>query len=147
MMRSLPGKTVDIYGTALNKKISDKDLGIGQAKISELRVDLKRPRVGVVCVRGIPSWSLFIGQVGSLLWILSTNPAIYTTSKSVSIMKLDVNALGEKLRYTPVDILLFDYIWSVLDAVLKLDVRNNLRCVLWCLEPRKRSVLKLTSND
>ena len=56
MRRSLPVKTVDICGTTLKKKISDKDLGIGQAKISELRVDLKRPRVvGVVCVRGIPS--------------------------------------------------------------------------------------------
>ena len=68
------------------------------------------------------------------------------TSKSVSIMNLDVNALGENLRCTPIDILLFDYIWSDLDAVLKLDVWNKLRCVLWCLEPRKRSLLKLTSN-
>ena len=134
----MPVKNVDILSITLKKKIYDEKLGVGQAKISELRVDLKKPRVGVVCVRGIPSWSLFVGQEGSLSWILSTNLAMYMTSKNVSVMNLDVNALGEKLRCTPVDILLFDYIWSDLDAVLKLDVGKNLRCIIWCLEPRKK---------
>ena len=69
------------------------------------------------------------------------------TNKSVSILELDVNALGEKLTCAPADILLFDYIWSDLDAVLKLDVWNNFRRDLWCLDPRKISLIKLTSND
>ena len=61
MRRSFSVKNVDICGTTLKKP--DEELGIGQAKISESRVVLKRPRVGVVYIRGIPSWSLCIGQV------------------------------------------------------------------------------------
>ena len=86
-------------------KDSDEDLhkkyGISHIKVMEMDLNPLKPRVGIICTKKFPTWSIAVGDLCGLSWLCTSGSRLHSLSKHFIINDLSDSNLKSLFKVFP----------------------------------------------